>query len=421
MKTAPADVSDVPQGSLDAAALRADFPILAREINGYPLAYLDSAASAQTPRQVMDAMNHVYEHHYANVHRGVYTIAAEATDAYEAARDTVAAFVNAASRRECIFVRNATEGLNLVAYSYGNEHCGPGDVIVSSEMEHHSNMVPWQLVANRTGAKLRYIGVTDDGRLDLDQLAAIEREGRVRIVAVVHQSNTLGTLNPVREICEWAHERDAVVVVDGAQSAPHRPVDVQALGCDFFAFSGHKLPGPSGAGALWGREELLKDMPPFMSGGEMIQSVSLEKTSFNSLPWKFEAGTPAIVECVGLGASIDYLEAIGMDAIAQHEREITAYAYERLAALEGIGILGPPAADRGGVISFTFASAHPHDVAQIVDRRGVCVRAGHHCTQPLMRRFGVPATTRASFYLYTVREEIDRLVEGLEDVREVFA
>jgi cysteine desulfurase/selenocysteine lyase len=421
VKTAPAAVSEASQGSLDAVALRADFPILAREINGYPLAYLDSASSAQTPRQVIDAMSHVYEHHYANVHRGVYTIAAEATDAYEGARDKVAAFVNARNRRECLFVRNSTEGLNLVAYSYGNAHCGPGDVIVCSEMEHHSNMVPWQLLANRTGASLRYIGVSDDGKLDLDQLAAIERVGRVKIVAVVHQSNSLGTLNPVREICDWAHERDAVVVVDGAQSAPHRAVDVQALGCDFFAFSGHKLPGPSGAGVLWGREEILKDMPPFMSGGEMIQSVSLEKTSFNSLPWKFEAGTPAIVECVGLGAAIDYLEAIGMDAVASHETEITAYAYDRLAAVEGLSILGPALADRGGVISFTFESAHPHDVAQILDRRAVCVRAGHHCTQPLMKRFGVPATTRASFYLYTVREEIDRLVDGLEDVREVFA
>jgi cysteine desulfurase / selenocysteine lyase len=421
VKTASADRSAAPSGGLDAQALRADFPILAREINGYPLAYLDSAASAQTPRQVMDAMNHVYEHHYANVHRGVYTIAAEATDAYEAARDKIAAFLNAPSRRECIFVRNATEGLNLVAYSYGNEQCGPGDVIVCSEMEHHSNMVPWQLLANRTGAFIRYVGVTDDGRLDLDQLAEIENVGRVKLVAVVHQSNTLGTLNPVREICDWAHARDAVVVVDGAQSAPHRAVDVQALGCDFFAFSGHKLPGPSGAGALWGREDLLREMPPFMSGGEMIQSVELEKTSFNSLPWKFEAGTPAIVECVGMGAAIDYLEAIGMHAIAAHEAEITAYAYERLSAVEGLAILGPSPADRGGVISFTFESAHPHDVAQILDRRAVCVRAGHHCTQPLMKRFGVPATTRASFYLYTVPEEIDRLCDGLEDVRGVFA
>jgi cysteine desulfurase/selenocysteine lyase len=407
--------------ALDARALRADFPILAREINGYPLAYLDSASSAQTPRQVMDAMNRVYEHHYANVHRGVYTIAAEATEAYEGARDKVAAFVNAASRRECLFVRNSTEGLNLVAYSYGNANCGPGDVIVCSEMEHHSNMVPWQLLAARTGASLRYIGVTDDGRLDLDQLAQIDKVGRVKIVAVVHQSNSLGTLNPVREICDWAHARDAVVVVDGAQSAPHRAVDMQELGCDFFAFSGHKLPGPSGAGALWGRESILAKMPPFLSGGEMIQSVELEKTSFNTLPWKFEAGTPAIVECIGLGAAIDYLEAIGMDAIARHEAEITAYAYERLSAVEGVTILGPPVADRGGVIAFTFDAAHPHDVAQILDRRAVCVRAGHHCTQPLMRRFGVPATTRASFYLYTEPDEIDRMCDGLEDVRGVFA
>jgi cysteine desulfurase / selenocysteine lyase len=421
VKVAPAGPSETAGAAFDVQRLRADFPILAREINGYPLAYLDSAASAQTPRQVLEAMNHVYEHHYANVHRGVYTIAAEATDAYEAARDAVARFVNAPSRRECIFVRNATEALNLVAYSYGGANCRPGDVIVCSEMEHHSNMVPWQLLASRTGASLRYIGVTDDGRLDLDQLAAIEREGRVRLVAVVHQSNTLGTLNPVREICDWAHARDAVVVVDGAQSAPHRPVDVQELGCDFFAFSGHKLPGPSGAGALWAREELLREMPPFMSGGEMIQSVELEKTSFNALPWKFEAGTPAIVECVGLGASIDYLEAIGMDAIAAHEAEITTYAVERLSVVEGLTILGPPVAERGGVVSFTFEPAHPHDVAQVVDRRGVCVRAGHHCTQPLMKRFGVPATTRASFYLYTVPEEIDRLCDGLEDVRELFA
>jgi cysteine desulfurase/selenocysteine lyase len=421
VKTASADPSAPPTKGLDAGARRADFPILQREINGYPLAYLDSASSAQTPRQVLDAMNHVYEHHYANVHRGVYTIANEATEAYEAARDKVAAFVNASSRRECLFVRNSTEGLNLVAYSYGNAHCGPGDVIVCSEMEHHSNMVPWQLLANRTGAFIRYIGVTHDGRLDLDQLAEIEKAGRVKIVAVVHQSNSLGTLNPVREISDWAHERDAVVVVDGAQSAPHRTVDMQELGCDFFAFSGHKLPGPSGAGALWGREELLKDMPPFMSGGEMIQSVALDKTSFNSLPWKFEAGTPAIVECVGLGAAIDYLEAIGMDEIARHESEITTYAYERLSAVEGLTILGPALAHRGGVIAFTFESAHPHDVAQILDRRAVCVRAGHHCTQPLMKRFGVPATTRASFYLYTVPEEIDRLCDGLEDVRDVFA
>ena len=319
-------------------------------------------------------------------------------------------------------MRNSTEGLNLVAYSYGNANCGPGDVIVCSEMEHHSNMVPWQLLANRTGASLRYIGVTDDGRLDLDQLAG-DRAGRAasRSSPSCTSRTRSGTLNPVREISDWAHERDAVVVVDGAQSAPHRAVDMQELGCDFFAFSGHKLPGPSGAGALWGREELLKDMPPFMSGGEMIQSVALEKTSFNSLPWKFEAGTPAIVECVGLGAAIDYLEAIGMDAIAAHEAEITAYAYERLSAVEGLTILGPSLADRGGVISFTFASAHPHDVAQILDRRAVCVRAGHHCTQPLMKRFGVPATTRASFYLYTVPEEIDRLCDGLEDVRAVFA
>ena len=420
MKLASADphVSE----ALDARALRADFPILAREINGYPLAYLDSAASAQTPRQVMDAMNHVYEHHYANVHRGVYTIAAEATDAYEAARDKVAAFVNARNRRECLFVRNATEGLNLVAYSYGNANCGPGDVIVCSEMEHHSNMVPWQLLAARTGASLRYIGVTDDGRLDLDQLAEIDKVGRVKLVAVVHQSNSLGTLNPVREISDWAHERDAVVVVDGAQSAPHRHGRRAGARLRLLRLLRPQAPRAERRRRAVGtrvdpREdaavhERRRDDPVGRAREDVVQH-ACRGSSRPARPRSSSASAWAPPSTTSRRS--------GWTRSRATSAEITAYAYERLSAVEGLTILGPSLADRGGVISFTFEAAHPHDVAQILDRRAVCVRAGHHCTQPLMRRFGVPATTRASFYLYTEPEEIDRLCEGLEDVREVFA
>ena len=417
MKVAPVDVR-----SLDVLKLRADFPILAREINGYPLAYLDSAASAQTPRQVLDAMNHVYEHHYANVHRGVYTIAAEATDAYEAARDTVAGFVNASNRRECIFVRNATEGLNLVAYSYGSANCGPGDVIVCSEMEHHSNMVPWQLLASRTGASLRYIGVTDDGRLDLDQLAAIEREGRVRLVAIVHQSNTLGTLNPVREICDWAHaprrgrrrRRRAVGTAPPRRRAGPRLRLLRLLGPQAARAERRGCAvGPRGAAQGHAPvHERRRDDPVGRAREDVVQRAAVEVR-----------GRHACDRRVRRPRRLDRLPR-GRSAWRPSPRtrprspRTPASAWR---AVEGLSILGPPAADRGGVVSFTFAPAHPHDVAQIVDRRGVCVRAGHHCTQPLMKRFGVPATTRASFYLYTVPEEIDRLCDGLEDVREVFA
>jgi cysteine desulfurase/selenocysteine lyase len=407
--------------ALDPYALRADFPIFEREVGGRPLAYLDSASSAQKPRQVLDAMTRMYERSYANVHRSVYPLAEEATEAYEAARRTVQRFVGAADWRECIFTRNATEAINLVAYAWGTANCGPGDVIVATEMEHHSNLVPWQYLAHRTGASIRFVHLRDDGQLALEELDGIAAEGRVKLLAAVHQSNSLGTVNPIRRLADWAHERGAVLVVDGAQSAPHRRIDVQALGCDFFAFSGHKICGPTGAGALWGRRELLAGMEPFLCGGEMIRSVKLDATSWNELPWKFEAGTPAIVECVGMGAAIDYLDAVGMEAIERHEREITSYAYARLSEIEGVRIIGPGAAERGGLVSFSFGDLHPHDIAQVLGDLGVCVRAGHHCTQPAMRRYGLPATTRASFYLYTVPEEVDRLCEGLERVREVFA
>jgi cysteine desulfurase/selenocysteine lyase len=330
-------------------------------------------------------------------------------------------FLGAPSSREIVFTRNATEALNLVAYAYGRKFLREGDVVVSTEMEHHSNLVPWQFLASQIGAKLRYLHLTDDGLLDLSELDEIAAAGPVRLVAVTHQSNSLGTLNPVEQLAEWAHGHGAVLVVDGAQAAPHRPVDVVALGADFYAISGHKLVGPSGAGALYGRAELLEAMDPFLTGGEMINSVSLERTSWNELPWKFEAGTPAIAENVGMGAAIEYLEAIGMEAIQAHEERITAYAYERLSAIDGVRILGPPGEQRGAAISFTFADIHPHDVAHELDRYGIAVRAGHHCTQPVMARYGVGATTRASFYLYTIPEEIDRLCHGLERVREVFS
>ena len=413
--------SPVPIVPFDVEAVRADFPIFERHVNGYPLAYLDSASTAQKPRAVLDAMVSLYETSYANVHRGVYTLAQESTAAYEATREKVRALLNAASTKEIVFTRDATEALNLVAYSYGRSTCGPGDVIVCTELEHHSNMVPWQLLARETGAELRYIHIDDEGRLLLDELDEIAAAGRVRILACVDQSNSLGTLVPVRRLADWVHEQGGVIVVDGAQSTPHRPVDVQALGADFFAFSGHKLCGPSGAGGLYGRRELLQAMPPFLSGGEMIRSVRLEGSSWNELPWKFEAGTPAIAEVVGMGAAIDYLTAIGLEAIHAHEAAMTRYLLERLAEVPGTTVYGPgdPAA-RGGVVSFALEGVHPHDVAEILDTRAVCVRAGHHCTQPVMDRLGVPATTRASLYLYTLPEEIDRLIDGLHLVRKTF-
>ncbi|HXG76988.1 MAG TPA: cysteine desulfurase [Gaiellaceae bacterium] len=404
--------------TLDAHRLRADFPVFDELVNGKPVAFLDSAASSQKPRQVLDAMREFYEHSYANVHRGVYRLAERATAGYETARRKVAAYVNAPSERELVFTRSATEALNLVAYAWGLDNLGPGDVVVVTELEHHSSFVPWQYIAGRTGARFRAIPIDGNGELALDALDRLDAEGPVKVVASNLVSNTLGTVNPVERLVAWAHERDAIMVVDAAQAAPHRAVDVQALGCDFLALSSHKMCGPSGSGALWGRRELLEAMSPFNLGGEMIRSVSLERTSWNELPYKFEAGTPAIAEAVGFGAAVDYLSAIGLDAIERHEHELVEYALGRLAELPWIEVYGPPADRRAGIVSFNVAGVHPHDVAQVLDWEGVAVRAGHHCTQPLMTRLGVSATTRASFYLYSIPEEIDRLVDGLHKVKQ---
>ncbi len=406
---------------LDARALRADFPIFEDTSHGKPLAYLDSASSSQKPRQVLDVMRETYEHSYANVHRGVYELAERATEAYEGSRQKVQRLINASSPREVIFTRNVTHAMNLVAYAWGLANLGPGDVAVVSELDHHAVFVPWQYIAKRTGATFRAIPVDGEGELQLGALDEIAAAGRVRVVATNHISNTLGTVNPIEKLTEWAHAQDAIMIVDAAQSAPHRTLDVQTLGCDFLGFTSHKMCGPGGAGVLWGREELLASMEPFETGGEMIRSVKLEGTTWNDLPYKFEAGTPAIVEAVGLGAAIDYLEGIGFDAIEAHEHEMTAYALERLAELPWVKVFGPPLDRRAGIVSFDVEGIHPHDVSQILDLSGVAIRAGHHCTQPLMNRLGVAATNRASFYLYTVPEEIDQLVEGLHAVRKVFA
>ena len=406
------------QPRLDVERVRADFPYLEELVNGKPVAFLDSAASTQKPGQVLDAMRDFYEHRYANVHRGVYRLAERATEGYEGAREKVRAFVNAPSAREVIFTRSATEGLNLVAYAWGLDNLGPGDVVVITELEHHSNFVPWQFLANRTGASFRHIPIDDAGELQLDALDEIAASGNVKVVANNLVSNSLGTVNPVEKLAAWAHEQGAIMGVDAAQAAPHRPIDVQALGADFLALSSHKLCGPSGVGAVWGRAELLEQMSPFNLGGEMIRSVALERTSWNELPYKFEAGTPAIAEAYGFGVAIDYLTELGLDAIERHEHALTEYALGKLAELDWIRVFGPPVERRAGIVSFDVQGIHPHDVAQILDWEGVAVRAGHHCTQPLMTRLGVAATTRASFYLYTIPEEIDRLVEGLHKVKQ---
>ncbi len=401
-------------------ALRADFPLLARPMHGKPLAYLDSSNSAQKPRQVLDAERRYYETSYANVHRAVYELGELATAGYEAARDRVRDFLNAESAREVVFTRGATEALNLVAYAWGLDNLGPGDVVVVTELEHHSNFVPWQYIAQRRGARLAAIPAAD-GELELSALDEIAAQGRVKLLAVGYVNNSLGTVNPVSELAAWAQEQGALTVVDACQAAPHRHIDVQALGVDFLAFTGHKMCGPTGIGALWGRRELLERMSPYELGGEMIRSVSLERTTWNELPHKFEAGTPPFAQAVALGAAIEYLEGVGLEAIEAHERDLTEYALARLGELDGITVFGPPAERRGGIVSFDLAGVHPHDVAQILAWEGIAVRAGHHCTQPLMARLGVAATTRASFYLYTLREEIDALIEGLHKVRRTFA
>ena len=402
---------------LDTERLRADFPFLEEVVGGKPLAYLDSASSTQKPRQVLDRMRAFYEHEYANVHRGVYRLAERATEGYESARRTVASFVNAPSEREVIFTRSATESINLVAYAWGLQNLAPGDIVVVTELEHHANFVPWQFIASRTGASFRHIPIDDNGELCLDVLDDLAEAGSVKVVATGLVSNSLGTINPVERIAAWAHEQGAIMVVDAAQAAPHRVIDVQALGCDFLALSSHKLCGPTGIGALWGKRELLEAMAPFNLGGEMIRSVGFDKTTFNELPYKFEAGTPAIAEAVGFGAAIDYISEIGLPAIEQHEHELTAYAMGRLGEIDWVRMFGPPADRRAGIVSFDVEGIHPHDVAQILDWEGISVRAGHHCTQPLMTRLGVAATTRASFYLYSIQDEVDRLVTGLHKVK----
>jgi cysteine desulfurase/selenocysteine lyase len=410
------------QTPLNLHAIRADFPILSQEVHpGKRVVFLDSAASSQKPRSVIDAMTHYYETSHANVHRGIHVLSERATAEYEAARDKVQAFINAKSRREIIFTRNATESMNLVVATWGRANLGPGDVVVLSVMEHHSNIVPWQMLAAEKGFTIRYIPITADGRLDQDAYTALLREGHVKMVSVMHVSNVLGTVNPVAEMIAQAHAVGAQVMLDGAQSVPHLKVDVQALDVDFLAFSGHKMAGPTGIGILYGKRALLEAMPPYMGGGDMIKRVTLEKSDWNDLPYKFEAGTPAIAEAVGLGAAVDYLSALGMDRIQAHERTVTAYALDRLSEVPGLTLYGPDLEHRNGLATFTLKDIHAHDIAQLLDEEGVAVRAGHHCAMPLHKILGVPATARASFYLYNTTEDVDVLVEAIYNARQVFS
>jgi cysteine desulfurase/selenocysteine lyase len=402
------------------ATIRDDFPILRQRVNGKPLVYLDSANTSQKPRQVIQAIVRYYEEYNANIHRGVYAIAERATAEYEGARAKIAAFLGAREPAEIVFTRNITEALNLIAYSWGRSHVGPGDEILTTEMEHHSDLVPWQMLVRERGARLKHIPFDDHGRLDLSDLDRLITD-RTKIVALVHVSNAFGTINPVAEIARAAHARGAMVVVDGAQSAPHRAIDVQALGVDFFGFTGHKMLGPMGVGGLWARRPLLEEMEPFLGGGEMISDVWLDRATWNEVPWKFEAGTQNVGDTIALGVAVDYLNRLGMDAVTAHEREITAYALERLHEIPGLRILGPGPAERGGVVSFMMDGIHPHDVAQVLDAEGVCVRAGHHCTKPLHRKLGLGASVRASFYVYTIKEEIDALVRSLLKTRDLFS
>jgi len=401
--------------------IRADFPVLDREFDGKPLVYLDSAATSQKPRQVIAAVEDYYERSNANIHRSVYRFSEKATDRYEDTREKVRAFLNARSRKEIVYTRNTTEGINLVAYSWGRKNVGAGDLIVTTIMERHSNIVPWQLLCQERGARLRYLSVSDTGELSLDELDSVLASGRVKLVAVAHVSNVLGTLNPVAEIVRRARAAGAVSLVDGSQAAPQLPLDVREIDPDFYAWTGHKALGPTGIGALHGRHELLMEMPPFLGGGDMISKVEFDSSTWNELPWKFEAGTSPIAEGVGLGAAVDYLSAIGMENVRAHEKDLTAYALDRLPEVEGIRLFGPPDPERrGGVVSFALEGMHPHDVAELCDREAVCIRAGHHCAMPLMRMLGVPATARDSFHVYNSREDVDRLVDALQKARSVF-
>jgi len=405
---------------LNLEAIRKDFPILSETVYGKKLVFLDSAASAQKPRAVIDAMVHVMEAQYANVHRGLHFMSERTSDAYEGVRDKVAAFLNAGSRDEIVFTRNATESINLVAFTYGRTALKPGDAIVISEMEHHANIVPWQMLRDAHGVELRVAKITDAGEIDWESLEAQFADGKVKLLAVTHMSNVLGSYTPAERLAAFAHARGAKILLDGSQAVVHRRLDVRAIDADFYVFSGHKLYGPSGIGVLYGKAELLEAMPPFMGGGDMIASVSYERSSWAKPPHRFEAGTPAIIETIGLGAAIDYVEAIGFEAIAAHERDLTDHALALLSSIEGLRILGS-AQDRGGVVSFTMAGAHAHDVATLLDRQGIAVRAGMHCAEPLMGRLGVTSTARASFALYTTRDEIDALGAGLRRVQQMFA
>lgn len=402
----------------DWKAARADFPILAQEMNGRPLAFLDNAASSQKPQQVIDTLERYYQETHANIHRAVYQLSQRATEAYEQARIKAQRFLNARSDKEIIFVRGATEGINLVANSYGRKYIGQGDEIILTEMEHHANIVPWQMLCQQTGAKLKIAPVKDDGALDMEAFRDLFNE-RTKFAAVVHISNTLGTINPLEEMIDIAHRHDVPILVDGAQAAPHLRVDVQALDCDFYTFSGHKTFGPTGIGVLYGKEALLEDMPPYQGGGDMIRSVTFEKTTYNELPYKFEAGTPNIADAIGLGAAIDYLNNLDIDQMGAYENELLHYGTEKLEAIEGLRIIGT-APNKTSVISFDVDGVHPHDVGQFLDFDGIAVRTGHHCTQPLMDRFNVPATTRASFAFYNNKEEIDRLAESIQKVIAMF-
>jgi cysteine desulfurase/selenocysteine lyase len=412
---------------LDVQMIRADFPVLQRQVHGKPLVYLDNAATSQKPESVIESMSDYYRNYNANIHRGVHTLAEEATAAYEGARRKVGRFINAYSPREVVFVRNTTEAINLVACSWGRAFVGEGDVIILTVMEHHSNLVPWQLLAQKTGAQLEFIGLDPEGRLilgDLDRLLD-EFGGRVKLVGVSGMSNVLGTINPVPKIAKKVHDVGALFLVDGAQSVPHLPVDVQALDADFLAFSGHKMLGPTGIGVLWGRKEILQMMPPFQGGGDMIKSVHLRESEWNDIPHKFEAGTPNVAHAIGLGAAVDYLDELGMANVKAHEQAIAAYALERLATVPNLHIYGPPAEERGGVVTFNLIRdgellIHPHDLASILDREGIAIRAGHHCAQPLMEHYGVAATARASFYVYNTEDEVDKLVEALFTAQKVF-
>jgi cysteine desulfurase / selenocysteine lyase len=405
----------------DVLALRREFPILRQQVNGKPLAFLDSAASSQKPRQVISCLEEYYERYNANVHRGVYKLSEEATFAFERARGKIARFIGAASHREIVFTRNTTEAINLVARAWGDTYLRAGDRILLSTMEHHSNLVPWQMLAKRTGAQLDFIRVDGEGRLVLEDLDTLLTD-RTRLVAITHQSNMLGTINPVAAIAARAHDAGALVLVDGAQSVPHMPVNVQELKIDFLAFSGHKMCGPTGIGVLWGRRSLLESMPPFLGGGSMIKTVGLHESTYADVPARFEAGTPAIGEAIALGEAVDFLSAIGIGKIFAHEQHLVASALERLGQVEGLRLYGPRSIEmRGGAISFTLDGVHPHDIAAVLDGEGIAVRAGHHCCQPLHTLLDVPATARASFYLYNIPEEVERLVAGLEKVRKLFA